>query len=527
MRLGDTWLSVDAAVESGAQDELLAEYHKLRSQFVKSTEGQLTLARWCQKHHLTDEMRAHATRLLAVRQNDPELLQMLDLTWYKGQLVGNAEMADLRERDEKARAAMQHWRPIVAAIRAKIEGKSTGEHEQGLEELAAIHDPAAIEAMLAVLRNRPSSLCEALRVIGQMPGQEATDALLQQAVLSKNDQVVVTACRQLKGRSMYGYVPKLMAALSTPAQTRLEVDRDDAGIHIRETIQREGENGIVAKTVDTEVGLVSNPFLANIIGQAYREMALDAVQTAKAASKLNQKLKGYNDAIYRVLDSTVGKVAPHDPSSWWDWWHSYNVMSSSKKPVYVDKYYNPIDVPNYSPQDTRIALTYEDLRRHAGCFACGTMVWTASGQVPIEEIQIGDRVLAQSALTGELTFKPVLDITVGHQEFLSLTTTEKETLVPTRGHAFWVSGLGWRLATRAESGRSAAHRLGLVGDRKHQAAQGRRNAQPSGGRFQHLFRRRRPHAGPRHHHPADGHRWRSRRTRRSLGDTPRRAKSFC
>ena len=76
--------------------------------------------------------------------------------------------------------------------------------------------------------------------------------------------------------------------------------------------------------------------------------------------------------------------------------------------------------------------------------------------MPIEKIQIGDRVLSQSALTGELTFKPVLDITLGHQEFLALTTTEKETLVPTGGHAFWVSGLGWRLA----------HEL-KVGDRLH------------------------------------------------------------
>ena len=54
-------------------------------------------------------------------------------------------------------------------------------------------------------------------------------------------------------------------------QTRLEVDRDDEGIHFRETIQREGENATVAKTVDTEVAfLVPNPYLANIIGQAYR-----------------------------------------------------------------------------------------------------------------------------------------------------------------------------------------------------------------------------------------------------------------
>ena len=68
-----------------------------------------------------------------------------------------------------------------------------------------------------------------------MPGQEATDALLQQAILSKNDEVVLAACDQLKNRSVYGYVPKLMAALSTPMETKFEVVRDAEGVHFRET----------------------------------------------------------------------------------------------------------------------------------------------------------------------------------------------------------------------------------------------------------------------------------------------------
>jgi intein/homing endonuclease len=76
--------------------------------------------------------------------------------------------------------------------------------------------------------------------------------------------------------------------------------------------------------------------------------------------------------------------------------------------------------------------------------------------MPIENVQIGDRVLSQSPLSGELTFKPVLDITLGHQEFVAVTTTEKDTLLPTGGHLFWVSGAGWRMAKELK-----------VGDRLH------------------------------------------------------------
>ena len=206
--------------------------------------------------------------------------------------------------------------------------------------------------MIAVLKNRPSSLCEAIRVIGQIPGQEAVDALLQQALLTKNEDVGLAACEQLKTRSVYGYVPKLLAALSTPIQAKLDVVNDGEGIHFRETVQREGQEATVAKTVDTEVGLLTlNPYMSSIIGQAYRDAVLDTHMTAQANVKINRKLLEFNAAIYRVLNHTVGNVAANDPESWWKWWYEYNVMSTDKKPAYVDNYYNPVAVPfvPYSP----------------------------------------------------------------------------------------------------------------------------------------------------------------------------------
>jgi hypothetical protein len=384
---------------------------------------------------------------------------MLDLTWHKGQLITMAELAQRKERDEKAKQAMQHWRPLLGAIRNRIDSKSASEHDAGLEQLRTVNDPASIEALISVFKNRPSSLCEALTVIGRMPGQEATDSLLQQAMLSKHEEVRLAACGQLKTRSVYGYVPKLMAALSTPLRASFDVDRDADGVHFRETVQREGEEATVAKTVDTEVGLLTlNPKLGNIIGQAYAEAFADAQMAANTASKINQKLIRFNDSIYWVLDHTVGEVATHDPQAWWNWWHQYNVMSTNKKPLYVDNYYNPVDVP-FIPIDPTPITDHSTLAvRHVltdGCFARGTKVWTSSGLMPIENVQVGDCVLSQSPLSGELTFKPVMQITLGRQAFLALDA-EGEELVATGGHLFWVSGAGWRMAKELK-----------VGDRLH------------------------------------------------------------
>ena len=64
----------------------------------------------------------------------------------------------------------------------------------------------------------------------------------------------------------------------------------------------------------------------------------------------------------------------------------------------------------------------------------------------IEKIQIGDRVLAQDADTGELAYKPVLGTTIRPPADLIAMTTSKGLLRSTRGHAFWIDGKGWQMA---------------------------------------------------------------------------------
>ena len=232
-----------------------------------------------------------------------------------------------------------------------------------------------------------------------------------------------------------------------------------------------------------------NPNLGNIIGQTYAETFLDTQTTAKATAKRNRKLLDFNDSIYRVLDNTVGKVAAHEPAAWWDWWHNYNVMSIGKKPVYVDNYYNPVDVPYvpYMPADIPDIPVSIPLDSTATVSA----LRCSSASVPRllcprdegldlerpdadrERSNRRPRPVAKPADRASSTFKPVIDITLGHQPFIAVTTTDKETIVADRRACFL--GLGGRLAAgeRAQSGRPAAHGLRLVGDPKHQAGRGR------------------------------------------------------
>ncbi len=112
-----------------------------------------------------------------------------------------------------------------------------------------------------------------------------------------------------------------------------------------------------------------------------------------------------------------------------------------------------VDVPYmpYAPMLSGWSMSSPPQGGHMACFAPGTPVWTLTGPLVIEQIRVGDRVLAQNPASGELAYKPVLQTTVGQQEMIAIGTAEGE-IVATLGHVFWVSGEGWRMAKNLEIG---------------------------------------------------------------------------
>jgi hypothetical protein len=73
-------------------------------------------------------------------------------------------------------------------------------------------------------------------------------------------------------------------------------------------------------------------------------------------------------------------------------------------------------------------------------------VWTKTGQQAIESLQMGDLVLAQNIETGEIAYKPVIARTVRPPSPILKLSLEGEDIFTTRGHPFWVAGVGWRMA---------------------------------------------------------------------------------
>jgi RHS repeat-associated protein len=91
------------------------------------------------------------------------------------------------------------------------------------------------------------------------------------------------------------------------------------------------------------------------------------------------------------------------------------------------------------------------------CFAAGTLVSTENGLEPIDEIQVGEKVLSRDEHTGLTSYQPVTQRFVTPDKELTelkfeLPNGTTETIYATPTHPFWVEGQGWVVARDLELG---------------------------------------------------------------------------
>jgi RHS repeat-associated protein len=84
-----------------------------------------------------------------------------------------------------------------------------------------------------------------------------------------------------------------------------------------------------------------------------------------------------------------------------------------------------------------------DMVRSCKCFTAGTKVKTSKGDKPIEEVQVGDQVLAKDDKTGKQAYKEVEWLFQKQVDKLYEIHVGKEVIQTTEEHPFWIKGFGW------------------------------------------------------------------------------------
>ncbi|MCC6125944.1 MAG: hypothetical protein IT426_13345 [Pirellulales bacterium] len=193
----------------------------------------------------------------------------------------------------------------------------------------------------------------------------------------------------------------------------------------------------------------------------------------------NRAIEQSNARVVGILKETTGQDLGDRPLEWWKWWwNRYNetdaLVDAEDRLSEADPYRQ-----GYEPAASKYVVPFETVRRYDGyhpiptaampatpftasappttitvrsCFAPGTKVWTHLGRLPIEKIKVGDRVLSQNPDTGELCYKPVLEVTFRPPLERLKIGLGTDSFIATPGHPFWVDGKAWQLAKQLEVG---------------------------------------------------------------------------
>ncbi|MFH1921363.1 MAG: polymorphic toxin-type HINT domain-containing protein [Planctomycetota bacterium] len=449
VRQDNRWVKFDELAKRSAKDERLAEYRQRREESAETLEGRLELARWCSHHQLHDQARAHLTEVLRLDPNHAEARRRLGHRRVGDVWMSREEIEQFRTQADRAAKDLKRWVPELKQVRYRLAQRSERKRQEARESLLAIRDPAAIPAMELVLVGAGDEAARlAVEALEKMPTNEASLALARLAVFSPADTVRYEAAKKLSDRNMDGYVPALLSSMSTPVESRAELDVTPRGRLIyRHVLYREGQYQAERAVFDTEY---RDPILSEGTGGRVtpldgtarlqeRDAANRAARIQAAVTEQNADIDDLNRRVCDALATATGEHVLPAPENWWTWWNDVNesYLPGSKP---VREVYNRQEAPTPSPPSM------------CECLIAGTLVWTDSGLAPIERIAVGDRVLSQNPHTGELAYKPVLRTTVRPPDRLVKLVFGGEALQSTGGHPFWVAGEGWIKARNLKPG---------------------------------------------------------------------------
>lgn len=107
------------------------------------------------------------------------------------------------------------------------------------------------------------------------------------------------------------------------------------------------------------------------------------------------------------------------------------------------------DIPEEETSGTDPPNSVGDSPIYINCFTENTLILTDRGPIPIDRIEVGDKVFSINENTGETAYKEVTrlhTLKTKHSykiEFIRMNDNKKENIITTPEHPFWIKGKGW------------------------------------------------------------------------------------
>jgi hypothetical protein len=484
MKAQDGWLSVEESQRRAASNPQQTRYEDQKNA-VSNAADSAALARWCRKNNLDDEARVQWAHVLTMDPTNREALRGVQMRWRNGQLQSADNVKQLRSENSATKQSLRHWSPEVARWLRDLASKDEKVVADATRRIESISDITAIPAFeKATLSPEASDKSKNpafkrmshafIAALRDMPEAPATDSLVRYSLFSKIESARFAAIDELQYRPVTDFVPNLLDQLAAPIKSRYSIDRDpDGSVHYSRELYREGafsdwsyesvrsiyqpfSQSAVFANFDQRGSNSLSPAQANNspsrgltrmgAQRAAAEYQLEIANGEAQVAALNAETAASNGRILAVLEGATGQSLGSEPRAWWDWYQDYT------------DYYHGGERPVERTRDTSNDYILPPIAPSGGgggaveCFVRGTPVWTKTGLKPIETLTPGDLVLSQNVNSGEIAYKPVLQRTLRPPGPTMLLSISKEQLRATRGHPFWVDGVGWQMTKELEDG---------------------------------------------------------------------------
>ena len=195
-----------AHVDSVSDDE--AQYEALARTSPDTVDAHWKLAQWCREHDLRDESDEHLERVLQLEPDHAEARRLLGYRQENGRWMSRDEVmasrgmvrydgryvtrqhVELAERAKQLRESDVQWNSRLDRLRRWLVSRRSDRADQARQEILAIHDPAAAEAIVDMLRREKDPLVRQLwiQVAAQINHPATLDALAHLSLYDPDDE---------------------------------------------------------------------------------------------------------------------------------------------------------------------------------------------------------------------------------------------------------------------------------------------------------------------------------------------------
>jgi len=486
------------------------EYVTRRAKTLDTADAQLQLAIWCDKNGLKDQAIAHYQEVLRLDSGKDAVWRRLGYKKQGEQWIKPDEAAADRQDADRQRRADKQWRSRLERIRDGLDSKDRSRRGKAEQSVGDVKDPRAVPMIWSVLlRGSEKSQLAAVKMLAEIDGRTASNALAALAVYSPSALVRARATEELSERDLRDFVGKLIGLVQKPYEYevkplngpgstgRLVLKRDKSetefsyqfpGVDpsmlpryftssvpfdpfsVQNLLMASVANGTGTLTLPGQggggvgrtgpgalagfgglQGAANNP-ANNLVYGTYAMAALQDLQLGMAVERnvqmTNQYLQQKLAQDIQLVERTNAAINQLDD----------RVLPILKKVTGQDFGVEPdkwkkwwaTELGYLKESDSKDdKVTSEQARQQLishTSFGSGTLVQTVEGRRPIEAIALGDRVLSQDTTTGEISFQPV--IAVYHRKATALLriAVDGDSLAATGIQRFWRQGEGWIMA---------------------------------------------------------------------------------